>query len=401
MRRTLLVLVVLAGALVGPVASADARRVVPSGFFGSNVDGPLQFRSVDLPGQSGVMARSGVESVRFVAYWHIAQPYRTFSEVPADQRSRFRNEEGVPTNWSEIDRMVREAARRGLRAMPVLLNAPLWGRQYPDRRGSPPDPRAFARFAGLMVRRYGPTGVFWRENPSVRKVPVRYWQILNEVNHPFYWNTPGSSPSNAETVASAPGYAALLRVVRPAIKRADPRAKVVHAGIDGRAWRYLRALYRAGGRRLFDVYAVHPFTHSTTGQVLILRYVRRVMNRARDGRKQMAVTEWSWPSAKGHASDPDGFSRTLEGQARGVTRSHQAFVRWRRRLRLNSVFHYTWVSYEAEGNRFTYSGLSRFSDDRRITPKPALRAFAASALAYEGCRRKSATSATRCLRRRR
>ncbi len=40
-RRALLLFVLLAAALAGPVASADARRVVPGGFFGTVLDGPL------------------------------------------------------------------------------------------------------------------------------------------------------------------------------------------------------------------------------------------------------------------------------------------------------------------------------------------------------------------------
>ena len=145
--------------------------------------------------------------------------------------------------------------------------------------------QSYARFAALVVRRYGPEGTFWAENPTVRKVPVREWQILNEVNHTFYWNVPGSDPNNIDNTGSAQGYVDLLRVTRAAIKSVDRRARIVHAGTDSKAWRYLRAIYRAGGRRQFDVFAVHPFTDVPHNVITILRYVRREMNRNGDRRK--------------------------------------------------------------------------------------------------------------------
>jgi len=400
-RRPLLLLVVLAAALAGPVASADARRVVPGGFFGTVLDGPMQESGFGLSGETAQMSRSGVESVRFSAYWHIAQPYASFAAVPEKERGRYRNEGGVPTYWFDIDRMVRAAAQRGLRSMPTILNPPTWGRQYRDRRGSPPVPESYARFAALLVRRYGPRGAFWAENPTLRKVPVRDWQLLNEVNHTFYWNVPGSDPNNIDNTASAPGYVNLLRVTRAAIKSVDGRARIVHAGTDSKAWLYLRSIYRAGGRRLFDVFAVHPFTDTPHNVITILRYVRRAMNRAGDRRKPMLVSEWSWPSARGHAADPGHLSRTTRGQATAITQTQRLFVRWRRRLRLSNAYYYNWLSEPIAGVRFTFAGLRSLDSRNRVSRKPAQSAYARSSLAYEGCRRKSSRSATRCLRRRR
>jgi hypothetical protein len=74
-------------------------------------------------------------------------------------------------------------------------------------------------------------------------------------------------------------------------------------------------------------------------------------------------------------------------------------VRWRKRLRLNRAYYYNWLSQPIRGVRFTYAGL-RHRQRGRVTRKRAQTAYARSALAYEGCRRKSSRSATRCLRRR-
>jgi hypothetical protein len=398
-RRALLIAAVLC-AFAGLPGVAEAKRSVPQGFFGTTLDGPLNNSAFGLSGETSVMSRSGVESVRFVISWRVAQPFRSFAEVPPAFRARFRDEGGVPTYWKDIDRFVAAAARRGLQAMPATINTPAWARVYPDRRGSPPQTGAFAGFARALARRYGPNGRFWRVNRRLRRVPVRDWQLLNEVNHAYYWDEPGVDPDNIDNTESAAGYVNLLRRARAAIKSVDRRARIIHAGIDSRSWEYVRAVYRAGGRRVFDAYAVHPFTDKPENVLLILRYVRREMNRAGDRRKPIVVSEWSFPSSRGIVFPDNGnLSRTPQGQAREVGRVQRIFARWRKRLRLQSVFHYTWLSNDKDDYRFAHSGL-RTTRTGRPTSKPALRAYARTALAYEGCRRKSSRSATRCLRRR-
>jgi polysaccharide biosynthesis protein PslG len=373
---------------------------VPGGFFGTVIDGPMVESGFGLSGETSQMARSGVESVRFSVDWHNTQPYASFSQVPAGQKGRFRDEGGVPTYWFDSDRLVRAAAQRGLRPMLTVLFPPSWGSVYPGRKHSPPVAESYARFLALLVRRYGPHGTFWTENPGLRKVPVRDWQLLNEVNHSFYWNVPGSDPNSIDNTSSAPGYVNLLRITRPAIKAVDPHARIVHAGTDSKSWRYVRAIYRAGGRRLFDAFAVHPFTDGPNNVINILRFVRREMNRAGDRRKPIMVSEWSWPSAKGHAPDPGNLSRTSRGQARAITQTQKLFVRWRRRLRLSRAYYYNWLSEPRSGIRFTFAGLRNLKGNT-VSRKRAQTAYARSSLAYEGCRKKSSRSATRCLRRRR
>jgi len=396
--RRILFALVLVAALAGFAGPAEAKRSVPQGFFGQMVDGPLLQPEFDLRAETSRMSSSGVESARIAVRWETMQPYQSFAEVPAQDRSRFRDAGGVPTDFSDPDRLVREATRRGLGVLPVVLRAPAWGRKYRDRSGSPPDTAGYVRFLTTLVRRYGPVGSFWAENRSLPRRPIRTWQIWNEVNHTYFWNEPGLSDN---TTRSAPGYVELLRASRAALHRADRGVRVVHAGIDTNSWNYLDAVYRAGGRGTFDAFAAHPFTAEPAGVITILRYVRRVMARHGDSRRDLLITEWTWPSGRGFAPDPDGFTRTQRGQARAVTDTMRLFVRWRRRLRLRRTYHVTWISRERPGERFTYTGLRRMTPDGRIGSKPALPAYRRSALAYEGCRRKSSRLATRCLKRRR
>ena len=80
---------------------------------------------------------------------------------------------------------------------------------------------AMGRFARKLVRRYGPRGSLWRQNPGVKKVPIRSWQIWNEPNLRVYWC--GRPRARA--------YVQMLRVVGKSIHRVHKRAEIVTAGL--------------------------------------------------------------------------------------------------------------------------------------------------------------------------
>ena len=80
---------------------------------------------------------------------------------------------------------------------------------------------AMGVFARKLVRRYGPRGSLWRQNPGVRKVPIKSWQIWNEPNLRIYWC--GRPRARA--------YARMLRVVGKSIRRVHRRAEIVTAGL--------------------------------------------------------------------------------------------------------------------------------------------------------------------------
>jgi hypothetical protein len=375
--------VVLAVAPAATAAKAP-QRSVPQGYIGVVADGPVFDQGIDLGRELDLMVRTGVESVRTVFDWDGAQPYRSFADVPEAERGRFRDEAGVPTDWAPTDRLVDTAARSGLRLLPVIVKSPRWAARYPDRAISPPhDIGAYAGFAGALVRRYGPGGDFWRERPDLRPAAIRRWQLWNEPDITFFW----------PDLPFAPGYVTLLREASAAIREADPGARVVLAGLTNDSWNALEQVYRAGGRRHFDVVAVQSFTGRIANYERILALVRRTMRRHGDARKPLTVTELSWPSSLDHVSRRQGYQVTERGQAQKVAAILPRLAKVRRRYRIESLYWYTWMSYEALDYDFDYAGLRRHSGGNPV-PKPAFHAFRRAALRLEGCRRKSV--ATRC-----
>ena len=374
------------------VAGAQSSPAVPPGFVGVNVDGPLfpaQAPGVDLSSQMDTMVASGVETLRVVFDWSYAQPYKTWADVPADQMSEFVNAGGIPTRWGDLDYLMSLAAEHGLKVLPTVLYTPSW-----DAARDPvvfPIPKQFgpyANFVSDLVERYGPHGTFWQTNSPAS--PIRAWQIWNEPNINAYWPKQPFQKS----------YAQLLGAAHNAIKRLDPGAKIVLAGLPNESWTQLAKLYQVPGvKKLFDVVALHPYTKDPQGVITILQKARQVMNLAGDGRKPIIADELSWPSSLGQTPHNTGFdfATTQAGQATKIAQVLPLLVKNRVALNLSGFFYYTWAGLDdRNGLAFDFAGLFHFDQtDGTFTAKPAFGAFRKAALAMEHCRKKG-TVATVC-----
>lgn len=379
---SLLLLLTLAAAV--PAEAAKPRRV-PYPFIGVSADGPVLEPQMDLNRELDLMVGSGVQSVRTVFHWGIAQPYRSFDEVPPEERPRFRDEGGVPTDWSAIDRIVAGVVQRRMHVLPVITVAPDWAARHPGRLSSPPsDFDAYARFFAAVARRFGPNGSFWAENPGLPKAPIREHQAWNEPSLKVFWSDDGWDRD----------YVQLLKVTRPALRAADPGAKLVLAGLPNESWKALRLIYKAGGRRYFDIAAVHPFTMLVKNVIKIVELSREVMTKNSDRKKPLLVTETSWPSSRGKTSTQYGFEVSEKQQAARVRDVLPALARARGRLGIKRIYWFTWMGVERGDYLFDYAGLRRLEGDR-VESKPALAAYRRAALALERCKRKSGR-ADRC-----
>jgi hypothetical protein len=363
-----LVLALLALLVAAPASSAAPR--VPQGWLGVTLDGP--FDVADEREWNRVDA-SGAETVRTSVRWYHLQPYASAAEVPESEAGRFRDAGGVPTDFSSMDALVAAAAWRGLTVLPVVHAPPDWAVARPGETGARPrDPATFARFMTALVGRYGPQGSLWAERPYLPRVPIRSWQIWNEPNLTLYWSTQPFART----------FVRMLRAASAAVRAADPGATVVLAGLTNKSWEALRAIYNAGGRGHFDAVALHPFTRKPKDVLRLVRLARGVMRANRDGRLPVWVTELSWPAAKGKVRKRNrtGFEVTNSEQARNMGTVLRLLARERRRLRIERVVWYTWLSEEAGQNPFNWSGLRRLRKGS-VVDTPALRAFRRAARA--------------------
>jgi polysaccharide biosynthesis protein PslG len=359
-------------------APAEGRRTVPGGWLGVMAGSELTSRPSLLPGEFALMARSGVEAIRVEFNWESAQPSRRG---------------GI--DFSTTDAVVAGAALRGLRVLPVVLGAPRWASSDPKRDVdhrylTPRDPATYDRYLVALIRRYGPRGSLWHERPALPRVPIRTWQVWNEPILEYFWNRRGSHRGLGVDCAHqpwAPGYAALLRSAARAIRRADPRARVMLAGFPNFAWSSLCALYRVGARRSFDSVALHPYTAKVSGVFEFLRRVRAVMRRHGDPRKPVYLTELSWPAARGRVADEVPWDVTPAQQVRRISEALPALARRRGAYRIGGVYWYTWMSdFDATQNQpFRFSGLRQVEvGGLGVRSRPGLAAYRRAALRLEG-----------------
>lgn len=366
--RPLLLLVVLAIGLSAVPEADAAKRQVPFGFHGMMydgdiVEGPVQQRRA----QWAVMAKSGVESVRTVVSWARTQP-------TADG----------PLDFTEADEKVMLASKHGIALLPVVLYTPRWAARDPSAFGPvPANPAAYAAFMRQLVLRYGPSGTFWNEHPELRKRPIRDWQIWNEMHFDIYWEVPGD-----DKATWAREYVELLRATTPAIKAADPGARVVLGGLADFSYKNLQLLYQAGAKGLFDVAALHIFTSRPDYVILAAQQMRYVMKENGDARKSLWVTEVTFPAARGRAKLEFPWQRqwvgTPKSTAEELRQLYDLGAKNRRSLRLERIYWVTWASTYQSNYLFLYSGLMRYRGGA-FQPTPFLNAYKASARRYQGC----------------
>ena len=330
-------------AALGFAAPADARSV-PRGWLGVQVDGPMTAPGNPFGGEWDLMAASGVETVRVAFDWRAAQP-----------------DEGGPISFAEMDAVVVAAAARGLPVLPVVHRTPRWAAARPGH-GAASTPRgtgAYTAFLGALVGRYGPAGSLWAEQPGLPRVPIRDWQIWNEPNLTRYWSSqPFAKP-----------YVRLLRASRRVLRAADPGSRTILAGLPNESWVALRKVYRAGGRGAFDAVALHPYTAKPRSVLKLVRLARREMRKYGDRRTPVWLTELSWPASQGKTRGAPGFVTTERGQASRLRSVLNRLAKARKRLRIERVVWYTWLSQEGGENSFAWSGLRRLRGDQLVTAR--------------------------------
>jgi hypothetical protein len=323
--------VVLLAVLLTSAGSAAAKRL-PYGFSGVVYSGPGY--SPPYPGISGDFARmrrAGVESVRLDIEWQLVEPARG------------------QLRFDLIDPMVRASAKRRMDLLPMVWTTPKWASQRPDRGNfniwAPANPSDYGHFLQLLIARYGPRGSFWAENPRLPRRPIRQWQIWNEPSANYWWQTPDYRQS----------YVTLLKAAYTAVHAADRKAKVVMAGLASflsstsgelsTNWEDLRAFYKNGARRYFDVAAVHPFSRRVHDVIRTVEKFRAVMRQNGDRHKPIYATEVSWPALNSRLpSDRHiGFEVSPRGQRQRLAAAYRRFAT-DRRLGVKRAYWYSWSS---------------------------------------------------------
>jgi hypothetical protein len=196
-------------------------------------------------------------------------------------------------DFSRYDALIEDAARAGVRVLPVLIDPPWF------RSSAPPGPQAglyppaqdaaMADFASVVVGRYGRAGAYWDGHPELPRLPVHAWQVWNEPNILPWW---GPGPDAA-------GYARLLGAVAGGIRRCDAAAEVVAAGLPNsdavgmHADEFVRGMLASGAHGAFDTLSLHPYGTTASNVVSQVESLRATAASFGE-RAPIWVTEFGW-----------------------------------------------------------------------------------------------------------
>ena len=260
---------------------------------------------------------------------------------------------GSYSDWyaKRVDRIVDEAATRGIKVLGTIWWTPGWANGGAGRGAPPHDPQDFGNFARWVANRY--------------QGRVAAWEIWNEPNlDDFFTGTAGD-------------YVDLLKAAYPAIKEADPAAQVVLGGPSYNDTKWLSKVYEAGAQGYFDVMSTHPYQgeadlhpeapdDGTIWRIAHTKAVHALMERYGDGDKKIWFTEYGWST---HPTEPGA-----PNWMRGVTLEQQADFLVRSLKYIGDKFPYvTNVFWYNE--RDTKSGNIQVDNYgllyRDLTPKPS------------------------------
>ena len=335
------------------ISAGSASAAPPPGFVGMTAD--------DLYGNAGAYRDKALDQQRAAGVKLLRVTFNWASIEVAPNSFDF----------TTYDKYVLDAAQRGITMLPLLFNSPsFYGKRSAKRHSRaslpPADNADFARFATLVVQRYGPNGSLWAGNPN--PLPFRAYQIWNEPTLPVYWR---DKPSATE-------YLTMLRTVGGAIKAADPTAEIVTAGLPDSRLRgairlapFLRGLYKGGGTSAFDTVAINTYAVNARYMGKLMNSTRGLMNRSGGRSDSTWITELGWCD-KGAKSR---FCAGTKGQAKNISASLKIIRQKRRAWKLRGFVLFSWRDGRpyGTGNQWgLHTGLLNLMGKK----KPAYNAFA-------------------------
>ena len=207
-----------------------------------------------------MMREAGLGCVRTDLGWRICQP-----------------RPDAPFDFSRYDQIFAAAEAEGVAMLPILNWIPSWAKPATEHLD---EWRAFVRAAAERYRGR-----------------VAAWEVWNEPNlRPWY-------PHGDVAV-----YVAMLRVASEELRAVDPGVPVCSGGLAGADSNYLEALYAAGAKDLFDIFAVHPYCHPNPPEFFLdeaLGRMRRIMASHGDAEKPIWITEMGWSTYKANVPEQD------------------------------------------------------------------------------------------------
>jgi hypothetical protein len=156
--------------------------------------------------------------------------------------------------------------------------------------GAPCDMTAYGEFIGKVVERYDGDGK--NDMPDL-KIPVKHWEIINEPS--MQGGSLGGAGEDLKFfVGTSKEYFEILKTSYESIKKADSKAKVLHAGMAGMHNDFVEfwtPVFELGAGKYFDIANIHSIsTNENTEDLFVIRF-KRFLEKFGLEKKPIWVTE--------------------------------------------------------------------------------------------------------------
>src|SRR5207253_4744488 len=244
-------LIVLAALLAAPVATAAAASRMPIGFYD---DPSFRWSGADQVENLAAAQEAGSSIIHTTADWAEIAPTRPAHPLDPDDPAY---------RLSDLDGLVRNAARYGQQVMINISGAPKWSNGGLSRNHAPRDLGQLTQFAQMLASRYS------GKNPGYGA--VARWSVWNEPNLGLFL-----LPQFSGKRIVSPGiYARIYKAAYAGIKAGNPLAQVAIGETSNRGrdkplggvsdsvapGTFARLLSQVKGLK-FDGWAHHPYPTS-------------------------------------------------------------------------------------------------------------------------------------------
>lgn len=324
--------------------SATGRAAVPAqnpDFFGMNAQYVFKLPQQQWNRHLAAIANLGAGVIREDALWSWVE-----KRSPSGGRHSY--------NWSIPDAIATSLAENGLRWYPILDYSTPWGSTLGGPEGwksAPSSPAYFAEYAQAFASRYGDGGEFWSTHPHLSNLPVQTYEIWNEPNLADFW---------PDVKGAAIRYGEILADTAPAIRAADPTARVAVGGLSPVGLTEFLDEIEARDPGLIgqmDAVAFHPYGGNFTGTSVRVRLLREWLNEHGAVAMPIEITETGWatpPLDEGQRAARMGtLVEGLADSSCGVSR----------------IIPYTWLTFESSSSPEEWFGIA--NPDTSLKPTGA------------------------------
>ncbi|MBN1312368.1 MAG: hypothetical protein JXB30_13200 [Anaerolineae bacterium] len=264
-------------------------------------------------------------------------------------------------DWRNADRVVEQAEKYGLFLLARLDREPYWAREDgAEENGPPADYQDFGNYCFAVAERY--------------RGRIKAYQIWNEPNLTREWG--GKPPNPAE-------YTRLLATCYEGIKRGDPDAIVISAGLAPTGTglpiampddEFLKGMYEAGAGDYFDMLGVNAPGYAAPPEAspdeaankpewgghrwATFRHVediRAIMVAEGDGHKQISILEMGWTTDPVHP-EYSWYAVTQEQQAEYLLGAYWwARLHWRPWIGIMTTIYMPDINWTPEDEQYWWA----------------------------------------------